>query len=67
MIIIALTVLVLVVGVVAVRFSLTLKPKQRIVFWIVVITAAAYFAPQLVKGAMAGYQKGADLRQQHGR
>jgi FtsH-binding integral membrane protein len=51
----------------AVFFSRTLKPRQRVVFWIGVVLAALYLVPQLYRGAQAGYRAGADIREQQGR
>jgi ABC-type glycerol-3-phosphate transport system permease component len=59
-------VLVLVGFFAAFRLSKLFEPRQRLVFWIVVALAAAYFAPRLVTGFASGYRTGAELRQQQG-
>jgi hypothetical protein len=51
----------------AVRVSKLFEPKQRVVFWIVVVIAAALVLPQLFRGFMAGYRAAAEIRQQQGR
>jgi hypothetical protein len=51
----------------AVFFSRTLKPRQRVVFWIGVVLAGLYLVPQFYRGAQAGYRAGTDIREQQGR
>jgi hypothetical protein len=51
----------------AIYFSRSLKPRQRFVFWIVVVLGALLVVPQLYRGFRAGYRVGVGLREQDNR
>jgi TctA family transporter len=51
----------------AVLLSRTLKPQQRVLFWIVLVLAGLYLLPQFYRGFKAGSRVGAELREQQNR
>jgi TctA family transporter len=51
----------------AVLLSRTLRPQQRVLFWIVLVLAGLYLLPQFYRGFKAGSRVGAELREQQNR
>jgi hypothetical protein len=59
--------LIVAITVAVIYFAKFFTRRQRVVYWIVVALATAYFAPRLFQAGAAGYRKGAEIRQQQGR